>query len=59
MKQDSQHVSPHRNGGWSVRKTGSVKATKVFDKQAEAIKYGKTLAEKNSTDLYIHRRDGL
>ena len=59
MKKDSQHVSPHRNGGWSVRKTASVKATKVFDKQGEAIKFGKTLARKKSSDLYVHSRDGL
>ncbi|PTQ84864.1 DUF2188 domain-containing protein [Nitrosomonas ureae] len=54
----SQHVVPNPNGGWSVRKTGASRASKVFEKQTEAIDYARTKARDEKTELYIHRRDG-
>lgn len=58
MTKKSQHVVPSPNGGWSVRKTGASRASKVFDTQSEAVGYGKALAKKEKSELYIHRRDG-
>jgi len=57
MKRD-QHVVPNPRGGWSVRHTGAARATRVFDTQEEAVKYARDLAQKESVELYVHRRDG-
>lgn len=58
MASNGQHVVP-RDGKWAVRKTGSVKLTKKFKTQKEAITEGRRLAKKQETELYIHGRDGL
>jgi uncharacterized protein YdaT len=58
MSKKSQHVVPNQKGGWSVRKSGSSRATRVFDTQKEAIEYAKDLAKKEQSEIYIHRRDG-
>ena len=56
-KKRSQHVVPSR-GRWSVRTAGASKASKTFDKQADAIKMAKSKAKKSGSELYIHGRDG-
>jgi hypothetical protein len=57
MKKD-QHVVANPRGGWSVRHTGAARATRVFDKQKDAVDYARDIAKKQSSELYIHRRDG-
>ncbi|MDB5275000.1 MAG: hypothetical protein JWO58_3367 [Chitinophagaceae bacterium] len=58
MAKDSRHVVPSPSGGWSVRKTGAAKASKNFETQEDAVQYGKALARKNSSDLYVHSKSG-
>ena len=53
----AQHVVP-RDGKWAVRRTGSYKATKLFDTQMEAAARGRQIARNQRTELYIHGRDG-
>ena len=53
-----QHVVPNREGGWSVRKTGANRVTKNFDTQRDAVEYARSLARKQSSELYIHGKDG-
>jgi len=57
MKKD-QHVAPNPRGGWSVRHTGAARATRVFETQKDAIDFARRVARKESSELYIHRRDG-
>jgi hypothetical protein len=57
MEKKGQHVVP-RNGGWSVRKAGSDKATRTFSTQSEAIDAARKIAQNQGTELYIHGRDG-
>jgi Uncharacterized protein conserved in bacteria (DUF2188) len=59
MSRADTHVIASINGGWSVRKTGSERAEKTFDTKDEAVRYGRKLARARSSDLVIHRRDGL
>ena len=59
MSRADTHVIASINGGWSVRKTGSGRAEKTFNTKDEAVKYGRKIAQARSTDLVIHRRDGL
>jgi len=58
-KKKSQHVVPHPDGGWSVKKGGSVKATKVFERQKEAIDFARGISINQGAELYIHGRDGM
>jgi hypothetical protein len=59
MSSKSQHVVPNLKGGWSVRRFGSVRATRSFDTRAAAISFAKEKARKERVDLYIHRSDGM
>jgi Uncharacterized protein conserved in bacteria (DUF2188) len=53
-----QHVVANRRGGWSVRHTGAARASRVFESQKDAVDYARGIAKKESSELYIHRRDG-
>jgi Uncharacterized protein conserved in bacteria (DUF2188) len=57
MKRD-QHVVANPRGGWSVRHTGAARASRVFERQEDAVRYARQVAKRESTELYIHRRDG-
>lgn len=53
----SQHVVPHNNT-WAVRKSGSSKVMKTFKTQTSAIKFAKSIAKTQRTELLIHNRQG-
>ncbi len=59
MTQNSRHVAPTLDNRWSVRKSGASRASRIFDKKAEAIAYAKIQALREHTDLYIHGKDGM
>ena len=54
----ARHVIPSPSGGWSVRQSGALKATRTFGNQADAVKFAKKAAKKAQTELYVHRADG-
>lgn len=54
----SQHITPHPHGGWQVKSAGAEKATKRTETQKEAIDIGKSIAQKQKSELVIHRPDG-
>ncbi len=59
MEKRSNHVVPSdKRGGWAVKKYGSEDISKSFDRKEDAVKYGRELSRKESTELYIHRKDG-
>jgi hypothetical protein len=57
-KEQSRHVVPDQHGSWSVRKSGASRATRVFEKQGEAIAYAKDIGKREGVDIYIHGKDG-
>lgn len=57
-KKSTNHVVPS-SSGWSVKKSGAVKASKTFDKKDEAVKYGRALSKNERTELYIHKKNGM
>ncbi len=59
MAKNTRHVVPSTNGGWSVRKQGAARASKNFDRKDKAIEYGKELARKDSSDVFIHGKNGM
>ena len=58
MARKSHHVVPDLNGGWNVRKGGSDRASKHFDKQEDAIDWAREVSRNQRSELVIHRRDG-
>ncbi len=58
MKKNTQHVVRGSDGGWSLKKGGSSKATKQFNSQKEAIDYGRNVAKNQNAEFYVHGRDG-
>lgn len=57
MSRPGQHVVP-RNGGWSVKRTGAVRASSVHATQAEAVAAATKIARNQKTEVYIHGTDG-
>lgn len=58
MSKRSQHVVKNSEGGWSVKKSGSGKASKNFETKKNAINWGRKVAKNQKSELYIHGRDG-
>jgi len=58
MSKKSQHVVRSSDGGWDVKKGGSTRATKHFEKQQDAIDYGRKVARNQNAEFYVHGRDG-
>jgi hypothetical protein len=58
MTKKYRHVVAHSSGGWSVHRAGAARASRIFSTQADAVRYGKEIARRERTDLYVHRRDG-
>lgn len=55
----SNHVIPSsERGGWAVKKSGSTRITRSFDRKDEAINFGREISRKQETELFIHKRDG-
>lgn len=52
------HVVPRSGGGWAVERGGAERASKVTRTQEQAIKAGKTIAERERDELVIHGEDG-
>jgi len=57
-KRTTQHVVKNPSGGWTVRKGGSSRATKVHKTQKDAIDHGRKIAKNQKAELYIHGQDG-
>lgn len=51
------HVVPH-SGNFAVKVEGNDRATKVVPTQREATRIAKGIAQKNHSELVIHRPDG-
>ena len=49
------HISKRDDGKWQVKLAGGEKAIKLFDTQAEAIDYAKSVAENQEGNITIHK----
>ena len=53
----NQHVVP-REGSWAVRGEGNERVTSIHDTQREAIDAARQIAQRQRTEVVIHRPDG-
>ena len=51
------HVVPHE-GRWAARRPNSGRVSRTFDTQKEAIDQGRGMAQRDNSELIIHRQDG-
>lgn len=51
-------ISVLRKDSWKVLKAGASRATKVFDKKADAILFADAICKEEKTTLYIHTKEG-
>jgi len=58
MPRKTHHVVPDSNGGWNVKKGGSERASKHFDKKENAIGWGRVVSRNQKTEFVIHKKDG-
>lgn len=54
----NQHVTRHKNGGYQVKGAGNQKATKLFEKQSDAIDFARNIAKNQQSELIIHNKEG-
>lgn len=54
----NQHVTPHSESGWQVKRAGADRATKLFETQLEAINYAHTIAKNQNSELFVHDKHG-
>ena len=54
------HVISTLDGRWAVRRSGSERATRTFNKQGAAVKFARQLVQrsKQGVEVFIHYRDG-
>lgn len=58
MARKTHHVVPDKDGGWNVKKGGSQRASKHFDKKTDAEKWATEVAKNQNSELVIHKKDG-
>ena len=58
MAKKSHHVVPDPNGGWNVKKGGSNRASKHFDKKTDAVNWGRDVSKNQRSEFVIHKKDG-
>ena len=49
---------PAPSGGWNIKKGGTTRADRHFDRKNEAVSYARRVSRIRHTELYIHRKDG-
>lgn len=54
----NQHITPRPGGGWQVKGEGNTKATIITTTQSEAINIGRSIAQNQHSELFIHRTNG-
>lgn len=52
------HVIADPNGGWSVIRGGSERASRHFAVKKEAIEWGRQASRNQRTEFVVHRKDG-
>lgn len=58
MAKRTNHVVPSSTG-WAVKKSGAKRASRTFSEKDKAVAYAKKLSKLESTELYIHGRNGM
>jgi hypothetical protein len=58
MPQKTYHIVHSPDGGWAVKKSGALRAARVFGTKDEALAWGKNISKKHNSVIVVHRKDG-
>lgn len=58
MTRKTHHVVPNPDGGWDVKKGGSERASRHFDRKEDAMNYGRKVSKNQGSEFIPHGRDG-
>ena len=59
MPRKTVHVVPNNTtDGWSVKKSGTKRASVNTDTKAEAVKIGRVISQRTESELVIHGKNG-
>ncbi len=58
MTRKTHHVVPNSGGGWKVKKGGSTKSSRNFERKEDAVEYAKSVAKNQGSELVIHKKNG-
>ena len=58
MAKNTHHVVPAPNGGWNVKKGGSIRALKHFDNKQDAVNWGRKISRRQESEFVVHGKDG-
>lgn len=47
-----------RTSGWAIKREGSNRATKIYDRKDTAVRGATEIAKQSGSDVVIHKRDG-
>jgi hypothetical protein len=50
-KRKTHHVVPNSSGGWKVKKGGSTRSSKQFDRKQDAEYYARQISQNQGTEL--------
>ena len=52
------NVSPNQKGGWSVKRSGALRALKRFATKEAAVSYAQKICEETGESIYIRTKEG-
>ena len=59
MPRKTHHVVPNSDrDGWDVKRGGSSRASKHFDRKKDAEQYGREVSRNQRTEFLVHGKDG-
>ena len=58
MGRPTHRVTPHKDGGWQVKRDGDSKASHRTKTQSDSIEIAREISRNQRTELQIHRPDG-
>ena len=59
MASDQTHIVPNPNGGWDSKDTGNSRASKHFDRKADAQDWGRDHSRNIGSEFVIHDKKGV
>ena len=59
MTRNTVHIVPNTTqGGWSVKKEGTDRASVRTETKAEAVRLGRVMSQRSGNELVVHGEDG-
>lgn len=58
MSGKNQHVVPYKDD-WAVRGENNSRVTSVHENKSDAIDTAREIAQRNQSEVVIHRKDGI